>query len=107
MSHQEECIQLRKFPHHYLWNKRRSKWTTQDIKNFNDLVNNVPVKKTKSRGALGQAVWQHVNGEKKQFESVVQASRATSIPAHQIYTALSGSCRTAGGFKWEKIIINQ
>jgi hypothetical protein len=102
MTKQEELEQLRKFPHHYLWNKNRSKWTEEDLVN---LINS-PLGYKKGNwynSNKGQPVVQYVGNEKIEFKSVVEAHQKTGVPLQQIYSAVNGNIEFGGGFKWEKI----
>lgn len=102
MTHQDEITQLRKFPRHYLWNKQRSKWTAEDIKNFNSLSLETAVVYAKRKNT-GQPVIQFIGEEKIEYPNVVVASLKTGISKSSIYNAVNGEAVTAGGFKWEKV----
>jgi hypothetical protein len=112
MTRQEEIIQLRKFPHHYLWNKNRAAWTEEDLANLeNPTLNtfrNRPevVVKTNNFKREGQPVALVIKGNRTEFRSVAAAARATQIKPAKIYAALNGYSAFAGA-QWEKIIINQ
>lgn len=102
MTKQEELLKLREFPHHYLWNKKRSQWTAQDVENLKNANENSP-KCNGNTMHRKQPVLQHLDGEKIEFESCVQASKSTGIPVQGIYAVVNGKQSTAGGCKWEKI----
>jgi hypothetical protein len=105
MTKQEEMTQLRKFPHHYLWNKNRSKWTEEDLVNLATATEGYR-KGNGYNSNKGQPVLQHKEGETITYPSIVQASRKTGIPIGQIYNAVNGHIAFGGGFKWEKTVIN-
>lgn len=105
MTKQEEILLLRKFPHHYLWNKNRSKWTPEDLRNLeilNEPENAIAFRIAKVK-ATGQPVIQHKEGQQIEFPSVVVAAIKTGIKKNSIYNCINGHCELAGGFKWEKI----
>ena len=102
MTHLEEIKILRKFPSHYLWNKQRSKWTAEDIRNFNSLSEDTAVLYTKRKNT-GQPVFQFKGEEKIEYPSVVIASLKTGISKGAIYNAVNGEVATAGGYKWQKV----
>jgi hypothetical protein len=101
MTKQEELQQLRKFPHHYLWNKKRAQWTAQDLVNLETADEDSRKCNGKNKNG-GQPVIQHLDGEKIKFESCSEASRQTGVSLQQIYSAVNGHTKTAGGCKWEK-----
>ena len=102
MTHLQEIEILRKFPRHYLWNKQRSKWTAQDVKNFNSLSQETAVVYAKRKNT-GQPVIQFLDNEKIEYPNVVIASLKTGIAKSAIYNAVNGHVALAGGCKWEKV----
>jgi hypothetical protein len=105
MTHQEEMIVLRKYPKHYLWNKRRRDWTPEDLKSFNSLSADAPLK-LKKRVNNYQPVIQHKDGHKIEYASVIEASIKSGVSKASIYAVVNGHSQTAGGCKWEKVINN-
>ena len=108
MTHLDEIKILRKFPRHYLWNKRRSKWTPKDIENFNSLSMETQIVYAKRKNS-GQPIIQFKDNEKIEYPNVVIASLKTGISKAAIYNVVNGHAQRAGGYKWEKVleIINQ
>ncbi|NRT11504.1 hypothetical protein [Flavobacterium sp. 14A] len=101
MTKEEEILKLREFPHHYLWNKRRSEWTEADLYNLENADENS--RKCNGKNVNNQQpVIQILDGEKIQFESCSEASRRTGVSIQGIYRVVNGHQATAGGCKWEK-----
>jgi len=87
MTKSEEIQLLLKLPNFYLWNKRRSKWTAQDIEN---LKNGTDVKRDNASGVKCPVIV-ITETEKKQYKSIAEASRNCGVPASKIYNILYGN----------------
>jgi hypothetical protein len=108
---------------HYLWNKEMSRWTAQDVENLRNGINinvgNILREKTKPAPYLvketkvsskrtmnrsGQPILVTTpEGIETTFESIVQASAATGIKAHTIYTLVNGRYAQSFGYSFKKI----
>lgn len=89
MTKEQELQLLRQDNRHYLWNKPRAKWTTEDLHNLENGIKTRP--KTTQIKMSKQAVLYVKRGEMPvKFESVVEASKQTSINDQTIYAILNG-----------------
>lgn len=131
MNRQDEILQLRKYPHHYLWDIPRIDWTDDDLENLKnpeemkgvqtkrkyvkdtnkeaDEVAFVPAaKKEKKRKTTKPYLTEVVftkNGVSQNFKSVVQASQITGEPVGNIYPFITGIRTPKDGSTWKKALI--
>ena len=100
-TRQQEIIELRKYPRHYLQNVVRWKWTDQDIENlFNGSKN--PDLARKHIKIYGQRVSMTDNGVVTEFDSIPKAVKSTGITIGTLRGVLKRGI-DAHGRIWKKI----
>jgi hypothetical protein len=131
MTRQNELIQLRKYPHHYLWDIPRARWTNDDLENLNNPkeFKGIPSKRTYRKKSnvsdahedlqpyikktigprkatkpyLSKVVFTK-DGISQTFPSIAQAARDTAEPIGNIYAFANNHRQPMDGSTWKKVI---
>ena len=103
MTKEEEKKLLYQYKDHYLWNKVRSDWTTEDLENLRNGITNSktgPKKTIQSQAVLVI----NVNDKKRlKYPSVSDASKALNIGADLIYRIVNHKREQLEDYKFFKI----
>lgn len=95
MTREQENELLRRDVHHYLWNKLRSKWTTEDRANLlKGAAKTADIKERKANATPGPSkqgvLFVPAVGKPQKYSSVVEASEFTGVSLSTLYSILNG-----------------